>query len=43
MYKVYCDFDATVTVNDVWDVLFKRFGTPEANAIWQKFNTRARR
>jgi 2-hydroxy-3-keto-5-methylthiopentenyl-1-phosphate phosphatase len=40
MYKVYCDFDATVTVNDVWDVLFKRFGTPEANAIWQKFNTR---
>lgn len=39
MYKVYCDFDATVTVNDVWDILFQRFGKPEATTIWQKFNT----
>lgn len=39
MYKVYCDFDATVTVNDVWDSLFQKFGKPEATTIWQKFNT----
>ncbi len=39
MYKVYCDFDATVTVNDIWDVLFRNFGKPEATAIWQRFNT----
>ncbi|HYM20228.1 MAG TPA: MtnX-like HAD-IB family phosphatase [Candidatus Kapabacteria bacterium] len=40
MYHVYCDFDATVTVNDVWDILFKHFGDPKAFTVWQKFNTR---
>src|SRR6516225_8802917 len=40
MYHVYCDFDATVTINDVWDVLFKQFGDPNAFTVWQKFNTR---
>jgi 2,3-diketo-5-methylthio-1-phosphopentane phosphatase len=39
MYKVYCDFDATVTVNDVWDSLFRRFGKPEAFSVWEKFNS----
>ena len=39
MYKVYCDFDATVTENDIWDVLFRHFGKPEAFTVWQRFNT----
>jgi 2-hydroxy-3-keto-5-methylthiopentenyl-1-phosphate phosphatase len=39
MYHIYCDFDATVTVNDVWDNLFKRFGDPYAFKVWEKFNT----
>lgn len=39
MYHIYCDFDATVTVNDVWDNLFKRFGDPNAFKVWEKFNT----
>ncbi|MEI8135499.1 MAG: hypothetical protein WCH46_10590 [bacterium] len=39
MYKIYCDFDATVTVNDVWDKLFKEFGDPYAFKVWEKFNT----
>lgn len=39
MYKVYCDFDATVTVHDIWDVFFRQFGKPEAFTIWQKFNS----
>jgi 2,3-diketo-5-methylthio-1-phosphopentane phosphatase len=38
VYRIYCDFDATVTVNDVWDVLFRNFGTPAAFSVWQKFN-----
>ena len=37
MYKVFCDFDATVTVNDVWHVLFKRYGTHLAFDIWKEF------
>jgi len=40
MYHIYCDFDATVTLNDVWDNLFKRFGDPYAFKVWEKFNTK---
>ena len=39
MYHIYCDFDATVTMNDVWDNLFKHFGDPHAFKVWEKFNT----
>src|SRR4030088_692806 len=39
MYHIYCDFDATVTLNDVWDNLFKHFGDPQAFKVWEKFNT----
>ncbi len=39
MYHIYCDFDATVTVNDLWDKLFKEFGDPYAFKVWEKFNT----
>ncbi len=39
MYHIYCDFDATVTINDIWDKLFKRFGDPYAFKVWEKFNT----
>ncbi|MEP7235506.1 MAG: MtnX-like HAD-IB family phosphatase [Ignavibacteriota bacterium] len=39
MYHIYCDFDATVTVNDIWDGLFKRFGDPYAFKVWEKFNS----
>jgi 2-hydroxy-3-keto-5-methylthiopentenyl-1-phosphate phosphatase len=39
MYHIYCDFDATVTINDTWDILFKQFGDPKAFLVWQKFNT----
>jgi 2-hydroxy-3-keto-5-methylthiopentenyl-1-phosphate phosphatase len=39
MYHIYCDFDATVTINDIWDGLFKRFGDPYAFKVWEKFNT----
>ena len=37
MYRIYCDFDATVTENDVWHKLFERFGKPEAFTIWKEF------
>ncbi len=37
MYRIYCDFDATVTVNDVWNVLFTRYGKPLAFEIWKEF------
>jgi 2-hydroxy-3-keto-5-methylthiopentenyl-1-phosphate phosphatase len=39
VYHIYCDFDATVTINDVWDKLFKQFGDPHAFTVWEKFNT----
>src|SRR5579864_6851669 len=39
MYHIYCDFDATVTINDVWDKLFKHFGDPHAFKVWEKFNS----
>jgi 2-hydroxy-3-keto-5-methylthiopentenyl-1-phosphate phosphatase len=38
VYRIYCDFDATVTVNDIWDLLFRHFGKPDAFLVWQKFN-----
>lgn len=34
-YKVYCDFDETVTVRDVGLQLLSRFGTPLATEIWK--------
>ncbi len=37
MYKVFCDFDATVTQNDVWHVLFTKYGKPLAFEIWKEF------
>ncbi len=37
MYKVYCDFDATVTNNDLWHLLFTKYGKPEAFTIWKEF------
>src|SRR5436190_23848922 len=39
MYHIFCDFDATVTMNDVWDKLFKQFGDPHAFKVWEKFNS----
>ena len=43
MYKVYCDFDATVVTTDVWHELFNRFGTREAFTIWSEFNSGVKR
>ncbi len=40
MYHVYCDFDATITVHDVWNMLFRLYGEPSAFTVWQKLNTR---
>jgi 2-hydroxy-3-keto-5-methylthiopentenyl-1-phosphate phosphatase len=37
LYKIYCDFDATVTNNDLWHLLFSKFGKPEAFTIWKEF------
>jgi len=37
MYKIFVDFDATVTVNDIWHRLFSRFGKPQAFEIWKEF------
>jgi 2,3-diketo-5-methylthio-1-phosphopentane phosphatase len=39
LYHIYCDFDATITVNDIWDKLFKEFGDPYAFKVWEKFNS----
>ena len=38
MYHIYCDFDSTITVNDIGDKLFKTFGDPYAFKVWEKFN-----
>ena len=38
MYKVYCDFDETVTVLDVGSQMLARFGTPIAFDIWKEFD-----
>jgi 2-hydroxy-3-keto-5-methylthiopentenyl-1-phosphate phosphatase len=37
LYRVFCDFDATITVNDVWHVLFTKYGKPIAFEIWKEF------
>jgi 2-hydroxy-3-keto-5-methylthiopentenyl-1-phosphate phosphatase len=37
VYKIFCDFDATVTQNDVWHVLFTKYGKPLAFDIWKEF------
>ncbi len=34
MYKVYCDFDETVTQRDVGLQILQRFGTPLATEVW---------
>ena len=38
MYKIYCDFDSTITVHDFWHKLFARFGKPAAFEAWQEFD-----
>jgi 2,3-diketo-5-methylthio-1-phosphopentane phosphatase len=37
VYKVYCDFDETVTMNDVGLQFLQTFGTPLALDIWKDF------
>jgi 2-hydroxy-3-keto-5-methylthiopentenyl-1-phosphate phosphatase len=37
VYKIFVDFDATVTQNDVWHVLFTKYGKPLAFEIWKEF------
>jgi 2,3-diketo-5-methylthio-1-phosphopentane phosphatase len=37
MYKVFCDFDATITLYDVGDQFLTKFGRPEALTIWSQF------
>lgn len=37
MYRVFCDFDATVSLNDIWHRLFSLYGKPEAFTIWKEF------
>lgn len=37
MYRIFCDFDATVTQNDIWHVLFSKYGKPLAFEIWKEF------
>ncbi len=38
MYKVYCDFDETITKSDVGLQLLTRFGTPLATEIWKELD-----
>src|SRR5437868_6168339 len=35
LYKVYCDFDETITMRDVGNQLVARYGTSLANDIWR--------
>ncbi len=42
MYKVYCDFDETVTARDVVNQVLGRFGTPLAMSIWDDFRAGTR-
>src|SRR5437667_4307016 len=39
MYKVYCDFDETITVKDVGSQILERFGTPAAFEVWKDFDS----
>ena len=38
MYKVYCDFDETVTVRDVGSQILAQFGTEIAFDVWKDFD-----
>src|SRR5947209_7886144 len=38
MYKVYCDFDETITVRDVGTQIIEQFGTTEALTVWKDFD-----
>ena len=42
MYKVYCDFDETITVRDVGSQILARFGTMDAFDIWKDFDSGAK-
>ncbi len=39
MYKVYCDFDETVTSRDVGAQIYAQFGTKEAFDVWKDFDS----
>ncbi len=39
MYKVYCDFDETVTVRDVGSQILAQYGTRIASEIWSDFDS----
>ncbi len=39
MYKIYCDFDETVSTRDVGSQILARFGTPKAFEIWKEFDS----
>jgi 2-hydroxy-3-keto-5-methylthiopentenyl-1-phosphate phosphatase len=39
MYKVYCDFDETISTRDVGTQIIQRFGTLEAFEIWKDFDS----
>lgn len=38
MYKIFCDFDETITTRDVGSQILARFGTPVALEIWKDFD-----
>lgn len=38
-FRIYSDFDGTISVVDMWDVLFGNHGTPEAFSVWQTFES----
>ncbi|MDP4199041.1 MAG: MtnX-like HAD-IB family phosphatase [Bacteroidota bacterium] len=38
MYKVYSDFDETITTRDVGSQILARFGTPAAFEVWREFD-----
>jgi len=42
MYKVYSDFDETITVRDVGSQILSQFGTPIAFEIWRDFDSGAK-
>ncbi len=42
MYKVYCDFDETITTKDVGSQILARFGTEIAFQVWKDFDAGAK-
>ncbi len=38
MYKIYCDFDETITTRDVGSQILAQFGTPIAFEVWKDFD-----